>query len=231
VTPTLPTVSTSSAPAAESVLLEDDFNAGVIDRTKWPAGVCSGYEDLRVAVTASGGGLEIVPLSGIDGISRYNGICSAPYDLTSGGYASVQLVQGPADAGAYAMFTVGSDPMDFYRIYYQGAPADAPMLLIQKKSDGIKVPLADIAYDALAHQVLRVRRDHRAADGVDDVVFETSATAGPAAVFVELFREAWDPAIDPTVLTFEMKAGTSAAEPHPGTVVWDNFRAAAFSER
>ena len=230
---TVPTPSPAivSAPSAsgESVLLEDTFDAGVIDRTKWPSGVCSGYEDLRLPLTASGGGLEIVPLTDMDGISRYNGICSAAYDLTNGGYASVQLVHGPTGAAAYAMFTVGADPMNFYRIY-QGGPADARVLLMQKKIDGIKAPLVAVPYDPLAHQVLRVRRDHRAADSVDDVVFETSTTAGPAAAFVELFREPWDPAIDPAALTFEMKAGTSAPEPQPGSAVWDNFRAATFSE-
>ncbi|MCU1385819.1 MAG: endonuclease/exonuclease/phosphatase [Acidobacteria bacterium] len=214
--------------AGESVLLEDTFDTAIVDRTKWAGGLFSGYQDMRLPVTADGGALQIVPLTSVGGISHYNGVSAGAFDLSGGGYASVQLVQGPIGEGAYAMFTVGADAMHFYRIY-QGGAAQARVLLIQKKIDGVKMPLAAVAYDVVAHQVLRVRHDRRPSESIDDAVFEASPSPATATSFVELFREPWDPAVASAALMFELKAGTSAPETQPGTVIWDNFRVAAVS--
>ena len=79
-------------------------------------------------------------------------------------------------------------------------------------------------------QYLTIRHDYRPQDGVDDVVFEASQS--PVATgSVELFRERWDPKVASSALAFELKAGTSAPESQPGTVIFDNFHAAAISGR
>ena len=115
-----------------------------------------------------------------------------------------------------------------------------PGLAVEKKLDDTKYPLAAAPYDPSAPRTLRIRHDSRPAAGIDDVVFELSAapvatpdgTIGAAgastgaAGYVELYREPWDARIDVRSLTFELKAGTSDKESSPGTVVWDNFRAA-----
>jgi len=59
----------------------------------------------------------------------------------------------------------------------------------------------------------------------DGTIGAAGASTG-AAGYVELYREPWDARIDVRSLTFELKAGTSDKESSPGTVVWDNFRAA-----
>ena len=217
-----------AALAGETVLFEDAFDADTLDRTRWTAGVFSGYEDMRVTVTPADGGVRIVPLVNAEGISRYNGISTGPFDLRSGGYASVQLVQGQVGADAYAMFTVGSDPLNFYRVY-QGGTAESRALWLQKRSNGIKAALATVPYTIAEQQYLRVRPDYQPQAGIDDVVFE--AAPSPRDAFVELYREPWDPLIATGALRFELKGGTSAAEAAPGFVVWDNFRAAVFSAR
>jgi len=235
--PATPTPSGSAAAAAtsdgasaagETVLLDDDFEAG-IDPAKWQLNVFSGYQDMRVAVTAAAGAVRIVPLTRSEGISRYNGVSSAPVDLSHGGYARVQLVQGPIGAAAYAMFTAGTDAQHSYRIY-QGGPADARMLLIEKRIDATRVPLATAPYDVSNDQYLTIRHDSRPQDGVDDVVFEAS-TAPSGITSTEIFREPWDPNIAASALVFELKAGTSAPEARPGVVIFDNFRAATISGR
>ena len=228
-TPTVstPTPTIADSVAGETALLEDNFDSELLDMNKWPLAVFSGYQDMRVLAIATGGALSIAPLSGIEGISRYNGISSNPLDLSGGGYAQVQLVQGPVGAAAFAMFTAGSDAMNFYRIY-QGGPAASRTLLVDKKLSGVKTALASVPYDLANQQYLRVRHDYRPASGVDDVVFE--AGPGPADPFVELYREAWDPAIAPGAMLVELKAGTSGPEAQPGIVVWDNVRVAAITE-
>jgi hypothetical protein len=228
-----PTAATQDAPAApavagETVLLEDTFDSATLDSTKWPFAVFSGYQDMRVVVTSTGQALSIAPLIGADGISRYNGISSNPLDLSRGGYAQAQLVQGPVGVAAYAMFTAGSDAMNFYRIY-QGGPAAARVILVEKRIAGVKIALANSAYDVATQQFLRIRHDYRPGSGVDDVVFEAAPAVDDTPV--ELYREPWDPAVAASGMVVEMKAGTSGPEPQPGVVVWDNVRAAAVSQQ
>ena len=80
-----------------------------------------------------------------DGISRYNGISSAPVDVSGGGYGRVQLVQGPIGAAAFAMFTAESDALNFYRIY-QGGAADMRVLILEKRIDGTRIQLGTLPY-------------------------------------------------------------------------------------
>jgi endonuclease/exonuclease/phosphatase family metal-dependent hydrolase len=227
-----PAAAPAAAPttvAGETVLLDDNFDSGAIDPAKWPTAVFSGYQDMRVAVTPAHGGVEIAALAGVDGISRYNGLTSAPVNLKAGGYGRVQLVQGPVGSAAYAMFTAASDPMNFYRIY-QGGASDARALLIEKRISGTKLLLTTAPYSVADDQYLTIRHDVRPNDGVDDVVFEASPASATGGS-IELFREPWDPSVLSSTLQFELKAGTSAPEAQPGTVVFDNFHAAAVSGR
>jgi hypothetical protein len=124
------------------------------------------------------------------------------------------------------MFTAGSDGLNFYR-FYQSGPADNRTLSAEKKIADTKYGLALIPFVAGDPLYLRIRHDYRPAQGIDEVVFETSATPAFDTAVVELHREAWDPTIDASAISFELKAGTSGPDSGDSTVVlWDNFRAA-----
>jgi hypothetical protein len=205
------------------VLEADDFNSDVPDVTKWPAGVVSGTEDRSVPVAQGNGVVTIGPLFANASGDHYNGPSSPVFDLSTGGYGEVQLVQGVTGDSANAMFSAASDTSDVYRIYQTGA-AGAQRHAVEKKIADQKQQLASVPYDPASHQLLRIRHDYRPSVGVDDAVFETSPAS--ALNFVELYREPWDPAIQSRRLVFELKAGTSDKEPLPGTAVWDNFRVA-----
>jgi hypothetical protein len=90
--------------------------------------------------------------------------------------------------------------------------------------------LTTAPYSVADDQYLTIRHDVRPNDGVDDVVFEASPASATGGS-IELFREPWDPSVLSSTLQFELKAGTSAPEAQPGTVVFDNFHAAAVSGR
>src|SRR5262249_32649909 len=139
-------VNTVSGPTpSESVLLADDFGSGTIDSSKWVAGsLFSGLTDTSVGASAANQQLTIGPLMASASGSHYNGIRSArPYDFT-GAYSYVEVIQPPAQATqADAMFTVGSDGNNFYRMYIEGGN-----LVVQKKIQGSKSVLLTTAYDA-----------------------------------------------------------------------------------
>jgi len=238
--PAVAPVDAAASPAGELVLMTDDFEGGARDLSKWPGGVLSGtMQDVTLPVAQSGGAVVIGPLFANASGFRYIGASAPPFDLTDSGYAQVDLVQGVTGEAANAMFTVAGNSTNFYRIYQTGA-AGAQRLAVEKKLDDTKYPLAAAPYDPSAPRTLRIRHDNRPAAGIDDVVFELSAApvatpngtigaanaSAGAADYVEVYREPWDARIDVRSLTFELKAGTSDKESSPGTVVWDNFRAA-----
>jgi hypothetical protein len=206
------------APQTETTLLEDDFNDNSLNFSKWSSNnLFSGFTDSTVQTLETNLRLQIGGLfSGQDG-SHYNGLRSAAAFNFTNGYSYVELVQGPATTTkADAMFTVGIDPGNYYRIYVEQG-----VLICQARIGGTKRTLFTTAYSSSTHRWWRVR--HEQATG--RVVFET---ASDATSWVTQYSEPWNTAAVPlSSVMFELKAGTWQPEPvAPGTVVFDNFRAA-----
>jgi len=218
-------VNTVSGPApSETVLLAEDFSSSSIDTSKWVVGkLFSGLTDTSVAVSQGGQQLRIGPLMSSASGSHYNGIRSATtYDFT-GAYVYVEVSRPPSSATlADAMFTVGSDGNNFYRMYIEGGN-----LFVQRKIRGAKSVLLVVAYDATNFKFLRIRHD--AAAGT--VSFETAPDVGGGVPggWTPRYSEAWNTSWVPVgSIQFELKAGTWQSEASiPGSVIFDSFRAAA----
>lgn len=208
--------------AEKPVLLTDDFNTTSLDTTKWSNTVFTGAQNTTVPVSDTSGQLQIGPLPTNATSSSYNGITSVNrYDFT-GAYAYVQLVQPAAsNSNAFTMFAVGNDVNNFYRFY-----VSAGSLVCEKKISGAKSQIgAAITYNSVSHQFLRIRHDPT----TGNVIYETAPNSGGApGTWTQQCSEAWNTtAVPVTSVLFEMKAGTSVAEPNaPGTVIFDNFTAA-----
>ena len=205
------------APQTETVLLEDDFNDNSLNLSKWSSNnLFSGFTDTAVQTIETNQRLQIGALfSGQDG-SHYNGLRSAAAYNFSGAYSSVELVQGPAaTTKADAMFTVGQDPGNYYRIYVEQG-----VFICQARIGGTKRTVFTAAYDSSAHRWWRIRHDQ----STGRVVFET---ATDNATWVVRYSEPWDVGAVPlSSVIFELKGGTWQPESvAPGTVVFDNFRA------
>lgn len=213
---------TSSA-LAQVTLLADDFNGGSLDTSKWFIGVFTGNQDASVPVTQTNGQLQIGPLlqgNAASG-SHYNGIVSSNRFNFTGAFAHVQLVQPTAsNSTAFTMFEVGNDSNNYYRFYVSGAS-----LVCEQKIGGAKTSLATITYSAVAHQFLRIRHDSAAGNVIYETAPNNNGVPGPWA---QQFIGTWNTgAVPVTSVQFGMKAGTGTPEPNPpGTVIFDNFKAA-----
>ena len=220
---TLANAFTYTQPApAETVLLADDFNDNSLDLAKWtPNNLFSGYTDSALPAVETAQRLQTGPLLTGQSGSHYNGIRSArSYDFT-GAYSYVELVQAPsASTKADAMFTLGLDANNYYRIYVEEG-----ILICQAKIGGVKRNLFTSAYSPTVHHFWRVRHD--VATG--NVVFETASDSPDvAASWIVRYSERWDTASVPlSSVLLELKAGTWQVETAtPGTVIFDNFKTA-----
>lgn len=108
-----------SAFSQGQTILTDDFNDNSLDTAKWnPNSLFSGYIDLNIPIIESGQRLEIGPLLQGTPDSHYRGIRSVNTYNFSGAYSYVELVQPASSATtADAMFTVGNDVNNYYRLY------------------------------------------------------------------------------------------------------------------
>jgi len=206
-------------PSAET-LLSDDFNDNTIDTTKWTANdLLSGFTDNTLPINETLQRLEIGPLlSGTSG-SHYRGIRSVNSYNFTGGSCSVELVQPPvASTTAYAMFTIGSDVDNFYRLYVSGG-----MLVGERKVSGSKTTLFTISYNAQNHRFLRIRHDPIN----NNIVMETAPSNGSGpGTWVQQYAQSWSSSVQIATVIFELKGGTSVAEGSaPGKVIFDNFSA------
>ena len=212
---------TSPPPPGETVLVADDFNNAALDGSKWIANnLFSGFTDATVTVQETTM-LQIGPLKqNVDG-SHYNGIKSATAHNFVGGYAYVQLVTVPSSStAADAFFTLGLNVDNCYRMY-----VEAGNLILQSKLGGAKQTLLTLAYNPANHAFWRIRHD--AVSG--QVVFEVAPNSGGVpGSWVQLHAQAWNTmAVPLSSVTFELKGGTWRIETNnPGTVVFDNFKAA-----
>ncbi|HEX8090042.1 MAG TPA: hypothetical protein VF762_14370, partial [Blastocatellia bacterium] len=212
----------SGGGTSETLLLADDFNNNSLDTSKWTVNdLFSGFADAGLPTVERNQRLEIGPLAQNSDGSHYNGIRSnTAYDFT-GAYCHVQLLQPPASTtGGDAMFTIGPDVDNYYRIYVESGS-----LRGQKKTSGLKTNIFTLTYNSTQHKYLRIR--HHVPTG--NVVFEAAPDAGGApGSWVQLYSEVWDTfSIPLTNILFELKGGTYKPESGvPGTVIFDNFKAA-----
>jgi hypothetical protein len=206
----------------ETVLLEDDFNDNSLNLAKWsPNNLFSGFTDASVPARELAQQVQIGPLvSGQNG-SHYNGIRSTnTFDFT-GAYSFVELVQGPASSTkADAMFTIGRDANNYYRIYVEEG-----LFICQARIGGTKRNLFTQPYDPAVHRYWRIRHD----SFTGNILFETASdNPSLSGSWVARYFERWDTASVPVgAVILEIKGGTWQPEPiGPGTVIFDNFRLA-----
>ena len=218
---TLTNAYTFVSPSAPTVFLADDFNGNSVDTSKWVASsLFSGTTDPTVAVADSNQQLQIGPLIQNTTSSRYNGLRSLNrFDFT-GAFASVQIVQpAPSNTAADAMFTIGTDVNNYYRIYVEGTN-----LLVQKKiAGGAKVTMLTTGFNSVNHAFWRIRHDST----TGNILFEVAPNSGGApGTYSQLYSETWNSSMALANIQFEMKAGTFQNEANvPGTVIFDNFKA------
>jgi len=205
----------------ETVLLADDFNDASLNTTKWLANnLFSGFTDATVAIKETTS-LAIGPMKQNTDGSHYNGIRSqSSFDFTNG-YAYVQLVQGPNPiTAADAFFTLGLNVDNCYRMYVESGN-----LIVQKKIGSAKTTMLTTTFNATNHAFWRMRHD--AISG--QIVFEVApSNAGAPGTWTVLYSEAWNTSGVPlNAVVFELKGGTWRIEgQNPGTVIFDNFKAA-----
>ncbi|MGH9763144.1 MAG: beta strand repeat-containing protein, partial [Blastocatellia bacterium] len=212
---------TYSSATGETVLLADDFSSNQIDSTKWSTNsLFSGFTDTSVPMTVSNQQLLIGPLDVNTSGSHYNGLRSAGTFNFTGAYSYIEVVTPPGSNGAGdAMLTVGTDVNDFYRVYIE-----AGTLVCQRKAAGAKATLLTQNYDPVNDKYLRVRHDATTGSAIFEVAPDSGGVPG---AWTTIYSEQWNSSIPLTRIIFEIKAGTWEAEPNaPGTVVFDNFRAA-----
>jgi len=198
----------------------DDFNDNSLNTAKWdPNNLFSGFTSMSVPVNETGQRFEIGPLLQNTGGSNYRGIRSVNTYNHTGAYSYVELAQAPdSSTAADAMFTVGKDVDNYYRIYYS-----AGFLFGQKKIAATKTTLFQIPYDSVNHRFLRIRHDSGTGAVTLDTAPSTQAGGAPGA-WTQRYSETWNTAVTLTAIIFEMKGGTSQAEVNaPGKAIFDNF--------
>jgi len=168
------------------LLLEDDFNDNSINASKWTtSNLFSGFTDTNLPVNETSGKFEIGPLLLNTSGSHYRGLRSVnTYDFTNAS-SYVELVQAASSStAADAMFTIGPNVDNYYRIYVSGG-----QLIGQRKLGGTKTTLFSISYDSVNHRFLRIRHE------AGSMIMETAPAngSGPGAYRrAPLFRRADD---------------------------------------
>ena len=208
----------ATPPPPETALLDDNFDGASLDPSKWTISVFTGGDDPTIPVTQTNGQLRIGPLKQNTAGSHYNAVTSTGGYAFTGAYAYAQAVTLPAaNTVSYSMLSVALDNQNHYRIF-----ASQGQVFFEKKIANVKSqPGAAIAADA-STAFWRIRHDAT----TDQIVFETAPSAGgvPGAWTV---RATTPREFVLTSVRFELKAGTSDAQTNaPGTVAFDNFRAA-----
>ena len=199
-------------------ILSDDFNDNSLDTAKWdPNNLFSGFVDTSLPLAETSQRLEVGPLlTGASG-SHYRGIRSVNTYNMSGSYAYVDVVLPPSSAtAADAMFTVGTNVDNFYRLYIE-----AGSLIGQRKAATVKTTLFTIPFDATNHRFLRIRHDST----TGNVTLDTAPNnAGAPGTWTTRYSETWNASISLSAIIFEMKGGTWQVETNqPGKVAFDNF--------
>nr|AUN35700.1 hypothetical protein [uncultured bacterium] len=208
---------TYSAPS-ETVLVADNFDDNSLDTTKWGTTLFSGFTNTSLGLNETSNQLAIGPLLQSTSGSNYRGVRTNSTYNFSGAYAYVELVQAPAsNTAADAMFTIGNDVDNYYRIY-----ASAGSLIGLKKIAGTKTTLFTTTYNSTNHRFLRIRNDS------GSLYMDTApGSSGMPGTWTQQYTETWNSSISTSSIIFELKAGTSQSETNaPGTIIFDNFHAA-----
>ena len=207
---------------SEATILDDNFNDNSIDPNKWTTNnLFSGFTDATLPTLETNQRLQVGPFVQGQSGSHYNGIRSRLGFNFAGAYSYVELVQGPAvSTKADAMFTIGRDANNYYRMYVEEG-----VFICQSRIGGTKQNLFTAAYSSSSHRYWRIRHDQ----ATGNVVFETAPDNGglPGAWTIR-FNAPWNNGAVPlSSVLFELKGGTWQPETTaPGVVVFDNFKAA-----
>jgi subtilisin-like proprotein convertase family protein len=201
-----------------TALLTDNFNDNSIDTAKWTAGnLFSGFTDTLLALAETSQRLEVGPLLTNTSGSHYNGLRTTNTYNFTGAYSQIELVQAASTStGGDAMFTIGNNVDNYYRIYENGGS-----LFGLKKIGGVKTTLFTVSYNSTNHRFLRIR--HNAT--TNSVVLETAPSTGSGpGTWTQQFTEPWDASVQLSSMIFEIKGGTFQSETNaPGKVIFDNF--------
>src|SRR4029079_12690839 len=151
-------------------------NDNSINLAKWNTNnLFSGFTDSTVPTVETTQRLQVGALFSGQSGSHYNGLRSAAAYNFSGAYGYVELVQGPASTGtADAMFTIGQDPSNYYRVYVEQGS-----FICQKRIGGTKTNLFTSAYIPSVHRFWRIRHDQT----TGRVVFETASDLSTGWIF------------------------------------------------
>lgn len=209
----------------DNLLLADDYNDNSLNTTKWIANsLASSTTDMAVGVNETNQRLEIGPLLENATGNHFNGLKSLiTYDFT-GAYCYVQLVQPPGSAtGGSAILTISST-VSGTTSYYRIVVSAGTLKCLRGSASGQTVTLASITFDPINHKFLRIRHD----SSTNKAVFETAPdNVGVPGKWTQRASDTWSALlVRLTEVRFEVAAGTSAQTPAPGTVIFDNFRAA-----
>jgi hypothetical protein len=210
----------TSRHALAATIVSDDFNDNSIDTAIWdPNNLLTSATDTNVPISETAKRLRIGNLlQNVNGLS-YRGIRTVNTYVFDNASAYVELVQAPAfNTNADAMFSVGSDFEDCYRIYESAGT----LIGLRRQAAGrgaIETVLFSIPYDTTNHRFLRIRND------AGNLYMETApGSGGVPGTWTQQYTEAWNSLINTSAIIFELKAGTSQVEPNPpGKVMFDNF--------
>lgn len=207
--------------AFASTIVGDDFNDNSIDTSKWANSLFTSATDTNVSIAETSQELEIGPLlQNVSGFS-YRGLSTVNTYLFDDSSAYVELVQAPAsNTNADAMFTVGSDFNNQYRMYVSGGN----LIGLRRTSAGrgaVESTLFTVSYNSTNHRFLRIRNDS------GNLYMETApGSGGTPGTWTQQYTETWNALVDTSAIIFEIKAGTTQVEANaPGTVIFDNFLA------
>jgi hypothetical protein len=209
--------------ALAATIVSDDFNDNSIDTSTWdPNTLFTSLTDTNVSIAEVAHRLKIGPLlKNVNGPS-YRGLRTVNTYSFDNSSAYVELVQAPAsNTNAEAVFTVGSDFNNSYRMYVSGGN----LIGVIRRPAGrgaVEDTLFTIPYNLTNHRFLRIRND------LGNLFMDTApGSGGTPGTWTQQYTETWNSGVVTSAIIFEIKAGTNQVEANsPGTVIFDNFLAA-----
>lgn len=223
----------SGLPGSEQVLLADDYNDNSLDTTKWIKNqLITGSTDSAVATNEVNQRIEVGPLFQNTSGFHFNGLVSLnAFDFT-GAYAHMKVVTppNPSTTSELRLSVAGANSPagNLYRYIIIG-----PNLKIQKAIGGTASNLvAPFAYNHTSMRFLRIRHDSAAGNVVFETAPESAGDPNLPGAWTLRYQEPWtnwngSTGVQLNNIKFEVRGGTATSETNaPGTVVFDNFRAA-----
>ncbi|PYS47952.1 MAG: hypothetical protein DMF68_14605 [Acidobacteria bacterium] len=181
------------------------------DMAKWNLSVLNVPPEAfnpNVSVIEQNQRLEITPIPNTS-IWSHNGYVSAAAFNLTGTYATVQVPQVPNGGTAMAIFAIGIDSNNWYRIETRSG-----MIFFQDMVNGTKNTVS-ATYNATQHRYWRFRHD----TGTDMIYFEISPDGATWTTQRTVTRQ-----LVITAMHIELDGGTYEAVPAPGMAVYDDFQ-------